>query len=198
MSVMNLVYQILTGNGEKSSLENFVRSVIGIEKVRISDYVMELLSLDKKQNADVLNFWKCILRDEVGLAEPTMDANLSNMHRLYRRSGNVLEVFYSMFTPEHIFEVLKEYINADDHMKEEALKLIFKNRTKGFKYKKVVDMDDPLGCEQIESISKMPDEFAEEFLDSYLVRMDLIIKSPKSKESCVSAVGKTTVADIHQ
>lgn len=138
MLEMDLVHQILMEKGLKYNLRILIMAVIKNEKKRVfRSMKASLPSFDK--DYDVLIG---IMSEELRL-ERMDQAQLRDWIRASAMA------FYSLFTPEHIFKMLKEYINADSKMVAEALEII--NVSKKISAKDKVKMCQYEGSDTVDS-----------------------------------------------
>lgn len=121
---MVAVYYLLAGDPIEIYLRNVFEIVIGYEKERMFETV---ISQDPHQKS-LQCFWRYRLGDEVGFESSDGGVirrhNVLALDRFRGRPGNVLETFYSVFTPKHMARVLVDLMNSRDATVREALKLL--------------------------------------------------------------------------
>ncbi|KAL0265929.1 UNVERIFIED_CONTAM: hypothetical protein PYX00_011646 [Menopon gallinae] len=110
MATLNMVYGALYAKRDVGSFECFVENEIATLKRHILDIVVTPGS--GTQNVHVQNYWRYKLREKLGYKgeyKPRMGT--FDQGRLGGHVGNVLDVFYTKFTPKYVVEKLVEEIN---------------------------------------------------------------------------------------
>ncbi|KAL0265726.1 UNVERIFIED_CONTAM: hypothetical protein PYX00_011441 [Menopon gallinae] len=111
MATLNMVYGALYAKRDARSFECFVENEIATLKRHILDIVVTPGS--GTQNVHVQNYWRYKLREKLGLMgeyEPIMGT--FGQDRFGGHVGNVLDVFYTKFTPKYMVGKLAEEING--------------------------------------------------------------------------------------
>lgn len=162
---------------ERRSLGNFVKTVIKTEKKRLFRHMMTILSLNNNhENYIPTKALEHALNYEIGI-DQSGKATIMSKDNAYHL-GSILKFFYSLFTPEHAFKVVKEYINADGHMKSKALEQVAKSglgveeMKRMCRYKK--DISDTSSEYQSEDIVEASDGITGEFVQWYLVELEIV------------------------
>ncbi|KAL0265931.1 UNVERIFIED_CONTAM: hypothetical protein PYX00_011648 [Menopon gallinae] len=110
MATLNMVYGALYAKRDARSFEYFVENEIATLKRYILDMVVTL-GLGT-QNVHVQNYWRYELREKLGFKgeyKPRMGTFYQD--RFGGQVGNVLDVFYTKFTPKYVVGKLAEKIN---------------------------------------------------------------------------------------
>ncbi|KAL0265724.1 UNVERIFIED_CONTAM: hypothetical protein PYX00_011439 [Menopon gallinae] len=111
METLNMVYGALYAKRDARSFEYFVENEIATLKRYILDIVVTPGTFT--QNVHVQNYWRYDLREKLGFKEEygpimgTFDQDL-----FWGQVSNVLDVFYTNFTPKYVVERLAEKING--------------------------------------------------------------------------------------
>ncbi|KAL0265729.1 UNVERIFIED_CONTAM: hypothetical protein PYX00_011444 [Menopon gallinae] len=111
MATLNMMYSALYAKRDAGSFEYFVENEIATLKRYILDIVVTP-GLGT-QNVHVQNYWRYKLREKLGFKEeykPRM--GMFGQDLFGGHVGNVLDVFYTKFTPEYVVERLVEEING--------------------------------------------------------------------------------------
>ncbi|KAL0263889.1 UNVERIFIED_CONTAM: hypothetical protein PYX00_010960 [Menopon gallinae] len=111
MATLNMVYGALYAKRDARSFEYFVENEIATLKRYILNIVVTPGS--GIQNVHVQNYWRYELREKLGFEgeyEPRMGT--FDQDRLGGHVGNVLDVFYTKFTPKYVVGKLAEEING--------------------------------------------------------------------------------------
>lgn len=116
VSTLNEIYSKLCGTYE-DSFESFIKREVAVLK----EYIFKLaISLGEDvQNADVLN----ILKDELGLVDG-YESTEEGGDGLFAYPGNVLQMFYTKFTPGYVIGKLRGRINEDRRRLDEAIEFV--------------------------------------------------------------------------
>ncbi|KAL0265936.1 UNVERIFIED_CONTAM: hypothetical protein PYX00_011653 [Menopon gallinae] len=110
IATLNMVYGALYAKRDTRSFEYFVENEIATLKRYILDIVVT--PGFGTQNVHVQNYWRYKLREKLGFKgeyEPRMDT--FDQDRFGGQVGNVLDVFYTKFTPKYVVGKLAEEIN---------------------------------------------------------------------------------------
>ncbi|KAL0265720.1 UNVERIFIED_CONTAM: hypothetical protein PYX00_011434 [Menopon gallinae] len=111
MATLNMVYGALYAKRDARSFEYFVENEIATLKRYILDIVVTPGS--GTENVHVQNYWRYKLREKLGFKgeyKPRMGTFYQDRFR--GQVSNVLDVFYTKFTPKYVVERLAEKING--------------------------------------------------------------------------------------
>ncbi|KAL0265940.1 UNVERIFIED_CONTAM: hypothetical protein PYX00_011657 [Menopon gallinae] len=111
MATLNMVYGALYAKRDAGSFEYFVENEIATLKRYILDIVVTP-GLGT-QNVHVQNYWRYELREKLGFkGEYVPRMGTFEQDRFGGHVGNVLDVFYTKFTPKYVVGKLAEEING--------------------------------------------------------------------------------------
>ncbi|KAL0265728.1 UNVERIFIED_CONTAM: hypothetical protein PYX00_011443 [Menopon gallinae] len=111
MAALNMVYGALYAKRDAGSFEYFVENEIATLKRYILDIVVTP-GLGT-QNVHVQNYWRYELREKLGFkGEYVPRMGTFDQDRFGGQVGNVLDVFYTKFTPKYVVGKLAEEING--------------------------------------------------------------------------------------
>ncbi|KAL0265933.1 UNVERIFIED_CONTAM: hypothetical protein PYX00_011650 [Menopon gallinae] len=111
MAALNMVYGALYAKRDAGSFEYFVENEIATLKRYILDIVVTP-GLGT-QNVHVQNYWRYELREKLGFkGEYVPRMGTFDQDRFGGQVGNVLDVFYTKFTPKYVVERLAEEVNG--------------------------------------------------------------------------------------
>ncbi|KAL0265799.1 UNVERIFIED_CONTAM: hypothetical protein PYX00_011514 [Menopon gallinae] len=136
MATLNMVYGALYAKRDAGSFECFVKNEIATLKRYILDMVVAPGLCT--QNVHVQNYWRYELREKLGFMgkyKPRMGT--FEQDRFGGQVGNVLDVFYTKFTPKYVVGKLAEEINGRKERLMEA-RAYLSGRLKGESYKRRV------------------------------------------------------------
>ncbi|KAL0265820.1 UNVERIFIED_CONTAM: hypothetical protein PYX00_011535 [Menopon gallinae] len=111
MAELNMVYSALYAKRDAGSFEYFVENEIATLKRYILDIVVT--PGEGTQNVHVQNYWRYELREKLGFKgeyKPRMGTFDQDLFG--GQVSNVLDVFYTNFTPKYVVERLAEKING--------------------------------------------------------------------------------------
>ncbi|KAL0265735.1 UNVERIFIED_CONTAM: hypothetical protein PYX00_011450 [Menopon gallinae] len=119
MATLNMVYGALYAKRDMGSFEYFVENEIATLKRYILDIVVTP-GLGT-QNVHVQNYWRHKLREKPGFkGEYESRMGTFGQDRFGGQLGNVLDVFYTKFTPKYVVGKLTEEINEQKERQMEA------------------------------------------------------------------------------
>ncbi|KAL0265727.1 UNVERIFIED_CONTAM: hypothetical protein PYX00_011442 [Menopon gallinae] len=111
MATLNMVYGALYAKRDARSFEYFVENEIATLKRYILDIVVTPGS--GTQNVHVQNYWRYKLREKLGFkGEYVPRMGTFDQDKFGGHVGNVLDVFYTKFTPKYVVGKLVEEINV--------------------------------------------------------------------------------------
>eukprot|EP00866_Antonospora_locustae_P001865 jgi/Antlo1/1865/2014 len=173
-----MVHRALYGGEDRGTFESFVEQRVGELKSIVLDVVVMLGQAT--QNVHVLNTWRHILRDRLGI-RTEYESRMGTFNQdIYRGSvGNVLDVFYRKFTPLYVIRKLGEEINESEKWLVEAGAYLSGRLDKEEYARRVFEYAEE---EDIEYMN--PKRISEKGVEDILVDMGILVRGRKrEKES---------------
>eukprot|EP00866_Antonospora_locustae_P002414 jgi/Antlo1/2414/551 len=171
-----MVYRALYGGEDRGTFESFVEQRVGELKSIVLDVVV--MPGQATQNVHVLNTWRHILRDRLGIRTEYESRMGTYDQDIYGGSvGNVLDVFYRKFTPLYVIRKLAEEINESEKWLVEAGAYLSGRLDKEEYARRVFEYAEE---EDIEYMN--PERISEKGVEDILVDMGILVRGRKREE----------------
>eukprot|EP00866_Antonospora_locustae_P002427 jgi/Antlo1/2427/2377 len=171
-----MVYRALYGGEDRGTFESFVEQRVGELKSIVLDVVV--MPGQATQNVHVLNTWRHILRDRLGIRTEYESRMGTYDQDIYGGSvGNVLDVFYRKFTPLYVIRKLAEEINESEKWLVEAGAYLSRRLGDEEYARRVLEYAEE---EDIEYMN--PERISEKGVEDILVDMGILVRGRKREE----------------
>eukprot|EP00866_Antonospora_locustae_P002230 jgi/Antlo1/2230/1897 len=173
-----MVHRALYGGEDRGTFESFVEQRVGELKSIVLDVVVT--PGQATQNVHVLNTWRHILRDRLGIRTEYESRMGTYDQDIYGGSvGNVLDVFYRKFTPLYVIRKLAEEISESEKWLVEAGAYLSRRLGDEEYARRVFEYAEE---EDIEYMN--PERISEKGVEDILVDMGILVRGRKrEKES---------------
>eukprot|EP00866_Antonospora_locustae_P000384 jgi/Antlo1/384/174 len=171
-----MVHRALYGGEDRGTFESFVEQRVGELKSIVLDVVV--MPGQATENVHVLNTWRHILRDRLGI-RTEYESRMGTFNQdIYGGSvGNVLDVFYRKFTPLYVIRKLGEEINESEKWLVEAGAYLSGRLDKEEYARRVLEYAEE---EDIEYMN--PKRISEKGVEDILVDMGILVRGRKREE----------------